>query len=171
MNQSSPTPPKEKTEPGSTSSTESRRSRSRLSSDAWNRSATSAGSGPKSSNRVVAITRLGICSRIGSENGSADGSPGTGPASIERRSRTSAIDVANGPHVDRSIQSGIGSRPITPFVGFRPASPQNAAGILIEPPPSVAVAIAAIPAASAAPDPPLDPPGDQSVPQGFTVVP
>jgi hypothetical protein len=56
-------------------------------------------------------------------------------------------------------------------VGFRPANPQNAAGILIEPPPSVAVAIAAIPAASAAPDPPLDPPGDQSAPQGFTVVP
>ena len=36
----------------------------------------------------------------------------------------------------------MGSRPITPFVGLRPAKPQNAAGIRIEPPPSVAVAIA-----------------------------
>ena len=41
----------------------------------------------------------------------------------------------------------------------------------MEPPPSVAVAIAAMPAASAAPEPPLDPPGDQSVPHGFVVVP
>ena len=33
------------------------------------------------------------------------------------------------------------------------------------------VAIAAMPDASAAPEPPLDPPGDQSVPHGFVVVP
>src|SRR6185503_5302297 len=59
------------------------------------------------------------------------------------------------------------SRPITPFVGLSPTNPQNAAGIRIEPPPSVAVAIAAIPDARAAPDPPLDPP----VPHGFVVVP
>ena len=67
--------------------------------------------------------------------------------------------------------SGMGSRPITPFVGLSPASPQNAAGIRIEPPPSVAVAMAVMPAASAAAEPPLEPPGDQSVPQGFLVVP
>ena len=108
--------------------------------------------------------------RIGSGSGSAVGSPGTGPASSDSSSRTSAIDVASGPNVDRSIQRGMGSRPITPFVGLRPASPQNAAGIRIEPPPSVAVAIAAMPAASAAPEPPLEPPGDQSVPHGFVVV-
>ena len=65
----------------------------------------------------------------------------------------------------------MGSRPITPFVGLSPARPQNDAGIRIEPPPSVAVAIAAMPAASAAPEPPLEPPGDQSVPHGFVVVP
>ena len=108
---------------------------------------------------------------IGSGNGSADGSPGTGPASSDSKMRTSAIDVASGPNVERSIQSGMGSRPITPFVGLSPARPQNDAGIRIEPPPSVAVAIAAMPAASAAPEPPLEPAGDQSVPHGFVVVP
>ena len=81
------------------------------------------------------------------------------------------MDVANGPNVERSIHSGIGSRPITPFVGLKPASPQNAAGIRMEPPPSVAVAMAAMPAARAAAEPPLDPPGDHSVPHGFVVVP
>ena len=123
------------------------------------------------SKRATASTRFGNPSRIGSGNGSADGSPGTGPASIDSNSRTSAIDVANGPNVERSIHSGMGSRPITPFVGLRPARPQNAAGIRIEPPPSVAVAIAAMPEASAAAEPPLEPPGDHSVPHGFVVVP
>ena len=37
--------------------------------------------------------------------------------------------------------------------------------------PELQVAIAAMPAASAAPEPPLDPPGDQSVPHGLVVVP
>ena len=123
------------------------------------------------SNRGTARRRVGNPARIGSGNGSADGSPGIGPASSDSNNRTSAIDVASGPNVERSIQSGMGSRPITPFVGLSPARPQNAAGIRMEPPPSVAVAIAAMPAASAAPEPPLDPPGDQSVPHGFVVVP
>ena len=68
--------------------------------------------------------------RLASGAGTAapSGSPGTGPASSDSNRRTSAIDVASGPNVERSIQSGIGSRPITPFVGLRPARPQNAAG-------------------------------------------
>ena len=123
------------------------------------------------SKRWIASARLGNPSPIGSGNGNAEGSPGTGPASIDSNSRTSAMDVANGPNVERSIHSGIGSRPITPFVGLKPASPQNAAGIRMEPPPSVAVAMAAMPAASAAAEPPLEPPGDHSVPHGFVVVP
>src|SRR6266851_1351176 len=103
--------------------------------------------------------------------GSAVGSPATGPASISSRRRRSATIVANGPSVERSIQSGIGRRPITPLVGLMPTSPQNAAGILIEPPPSVAVAIGTNPPATAAAEPPLEPPGDQSVAHGFLVVP
>src|ERR671938_2029765 len=65
----------------------------------------------------------------------------------------------------------MGLRPITPFVGFSPPSPQKAAGIRTEPPLSEPVAIGASPAASAAPEPPLDPPGDQSSAHGFRVGP
>ena len=78
---------------------------------------------------------------------------------------------AIGPSVERSIHEGIGLRPTIPFVGFSPTRPHSAAGILIEPPPSVDVAAAAKPAASAALDPPLEPPGDQLDPHGFRVEP
>src|SRR5664279_4105631 len=49
-----------------------------------------------------------------------------------------------------------------PKVGFKPTVPQKAAGIRIEPPVSVPIAIGIIPAATAAPEPPLDPPGTHS---------
>src|SRR5215469_15695040 len=45
-------------------------------------------------------------------------------------------------------------------VGFRPKSPQHDAGMRIEPPPSFACAIGTIPAATAAAEPPLEPPVD-----------
>ncbi len=48
-----------------------------------------------------------------------------------------------------------------------PNRPQQEAGIRIDPPPSPAEAIGTMPAATAAADPPLDPPGEQSVFQGF----
>jgi len=56
-------------------------------------------------------------------------------------------------------------------VGFSPTSPQNAAGIRIEPPVSVAVARGTMPAAIAAPEPPLEPPGEYAGAQGFRVAP
>ncbi len=126
--QSSPVDPCVKIEPDPSISTGRARSRSTDASAASNRSATPSGSGWVPSNRGTAKTRAGSPARIGSGNGSADGSPGTGPASSESNSRTSAIDVASGPNVERSIQSGMGSRPITPFVGLSPARPQNDGG-------------------------------------------
>ena len=45
-----------------------------------------------------------------------------------------------------------------PRVGFRPNSPQHDAGIRIEPPPSLACAAGTMRVATAADDPPLDPP-------------
>jgi hypothetical protein len=56
-------------------------------------------------------------------------------------------------------------------VGFSPTRPQFEAGIRIEPPPSLACAIGTIPAATAAPEPPLEPPGVRVVSQGFFVAP
>lgn len=56
-------------------------------------------------------------------------------------------------------------------VGLKPNTPQQEAGILIDPPPSLACAIGTMPAATAAADPPLDPPGVRVRPQGLHVGP
>ena len=56
-------------------------------------------------------------------------------------------------------------------VGLRPTRPLWLAGIRIEPPPSLAWAIGTMPAATAAPEPPLEPPGVRSRSQGLRVAP
>jgi hypothetical protein len=58
-----------------------------------------------------------------------------------------------------------------PIGGLNPTTPQNDAGILIEPPMSEPVASVAVPAASAAADPPLEPPGEYPVCHGLRVTP
>ena len=72
---------------------------------------------------------------------------------------------AMGPLVERSIQPGglgppAGTRP---RLGFMPDRPQQALGMRMEPPPSDPVASGTMPAASAAADPPDDPPGPLDV--------
>ncbi len=56
-------------------------------------------------------------------------------------------------------------------VGFSPTSPLALAGIRIEPPPSFAWATGTMPAAVAAPDPPLEPPVEREVSQGLRLAP
>src|SRR3954447_10641706 len=56
-------------------------------------------------------------------------------------------------------------------VGLRPNSPQQEAGIRMEPAPSVACAMGRMPAATAEAAPPLDPPLDRSRSQGLRVGP
>ncbi len=58
-----------------------------------------------------------------------------------------------------------------PKVGFNPTAPQYDAGMRMEPPVSVPVAIGISPAPTAAADPPLDPPGIRDVSQGFDTAP
>jgi hypothetical protein len=58
-----------------------------------------------------------------------------------------------------------------PRVGFSPTSPQHDAGILVEPPPSAACASGTMPPATAAEEPPLEPPGVRSVSQGLRAGP
>ena len=86
-------------------------------------------------------------------------------------SATSATEWPIGPSVDRSIQDGTGDRPTMPLVGLSPTSPQKAAGMRADPPPSVAVAMGTMPADSAAAEPPLEPPGDQRGSHGLRVTP
>src|SRR3990172_9068945 len=61
-----------------------------------------------------------------------------------------------------------GSRPRG---GLRPTTPQQEAGMRIEPPPSPPWAAATKPAATAAAEPPLEPPVERSVSQGLRAGP
>ena len=56
-------------------------------------------------------------------------------------------------------------------VGLRPTSPHSLAGMRIEPPPSLAWPIGTSPAATAAADPPLEPPVERVVSHGLRVGP
>ena len=56
-------------------------------------------------------------------------------------------------------------------MGFRPTTPHSEAGWRIEPPVSVPIAHGAVPAATAAALPPLEPPGTRSRSHGFCMGP
>ena len=56
-----------------------------------------------------------------------------------------------------------------PRCGLRPKSPQNAAGIRIEPPPSPPMPTGTMPDATAAAVPPLEPPGGEAGRHGLRV--
>ena len=58
-----------------------------------------------------------------------------------------------------------------PREGFSPTSPHQAAGMRIEPPPSLAWAIGTARDATSAAAPPLDPPGPRAGSQGLRVGP
>src|SRR5690606_38442891 len=66
------------------------------------------------------------------------------------------------------IGAGLGTRP---WLGLCPTSPQKAAGMRMDPPPSLAVASGTMPAATAAAEPLEDPPGVRSRSHGLRVVP
>ena len=69
------------------------------------------------------------------------------------------------------LSPSIGPSEIRWRVGFRPTSPLMLAGIRIEPPPSLACATGTMPEATAAPEPPLEPPVVRSVFQGLRLAP
>lgn len=60
---------------------------------------------------------------------------------------------------------------LRPRVGFSPNSPQHEAGMRIEPPPSFPCATATMPDATAAAEPPLEPPAVRSSAHGLCVGP
>src|SRR5256714_9188395 len=73
-----------------------------------------------------------------------------------------------GPEVRRpSDRETKGAGETRPREGLRPTSPQQDAGMRIDPPPSLPCATGQRPAASAAPAPPLEPPGVRSVSHGL----
>src|SRR5581483_3553833 len=79
---------------------------------------------------------------------------------------------ASGPTWSSVHASGdIPARLTRPYVGFSPAMPQKLAGTRIEPPVSLPSATGTSLAATAAPDPLLDPPGTWPSAHGFAGVP
>src|SRR5262252_9767523 len=99
------------------------------------------------------------------------GSRGSGPAMTPSISAASRTVRAMGPGWDlapqRSVADQFGTRP---YEGFNPKTPQSAAGMRIEPAPSVPWAIGPKPAATAAAAPPLDAPDVRSGFQGLRVA-
>src|SRR5207302_6593130 len=115
--------------------------------------------------------------RADSANGRAGGSarstsPEAGPETASSHTAASSTVRVTEPATLSPCQcSGNGIRLTRPRCVFRPTRPQQDAGILIEPPPSLADPAAASPAATAAADPPLAPPVEWSVFPGLRLFP
>src|ERR1700693_1481197 len=88
-------------------------------------------------------------------------------AALSRTERVMACSAAS--PLRASPKSG--PRGLRARVGLSPKTPQHEAGRRIEPPPSLAWAIATMPAATAAADPPLEPPVVRAVSQGLRLGP
>src|SRR5690349_21206071 len=105
--------------------------------------------------------------------GAVYGSPGMAPAmasSIAAVSRTErdTIPSTASPYTP-SPRSG--PNDVRPRDGFKPTSPHSLAGMRIDPPPSFACAIGTIPEATAAAEPPLEPPVERDVSHGLRAGP
>src|SRR5688572_6112616 len=95
---------------------------------------------------------------------------GSWPPITDMTRAASRTSRANGPtwsRLDASARSPC--RETRPYVGLNPTTPLNAAGSRIEPPVSDPSEADASPAATAAADPPEDPPGTRDGSQGLRV--
>ncbi len=112
---------------------------------------------------VTSSTNGRVCGRA------AYGSPGIIPAIASSISAASRTVRAIGPFVESPAHPSpaAGDDVIRPRDGLIPTSPQHAAGIRTEPPPSLPCATGCIPAATADADPPLEPPAVCSRFHGF----
>src|SRR2546427_6611476 len=84
-------------------------------------------------------------------------------AAVSRTERVSTPSMASPPR--NSPRPG--PHEMRPREGFKPTSPHSLAGIRIDPPPSLACAAGTSPAATAAAEPPLEPPVERLVSHGL----
>jgi hypothetical protein len=105
--------------------------------------------------------------------GATTGSPGSSPAATSRSAAASRTDrvTANCTLKNRFSSPSAGPIDTRPREVFSPTSPHALAGMRIEPPPSLACATGTNPAATAAAEPPLDPPALRFVSHGLCVGP
>jgi hypothetical protein len=99
------------------------------------------------------------------------GSRGSGPRVSSSTARASATDRVSGPACDSSSLGVPGHTGIALSVGLSPTTPHHDAGILIDPPASLPVAIGTAPEATVAPDPELEPPEPRAGFHGLRVTP
>src|SRR5713101_4933665 len=91
---------------------------------------------------------------------------------VRRMIATSRTLRASGPTWSKLAARGTTPWRLTlPKVGFNPTTPQRAEGMRMDPPVSVPNEAVAMQAATAAAEPPLEPPGLLCVSQGFNVGP
>src|SRR5438874_2065520 len=99
-------------------------------------------------------------------------SPGSDPLAKSRHAARSRIERTSNPcTLIGDTHSVPGDTLMRPRVGFNPTTPHAEAGMRKEPPPSVPCATGTISEATAAHDPPLDPPGVRVTSHGFLVGP
>src|SRR5271163_2053823 len=88
-------------------------------------------------------------------------SPMAGPRTASSSVAVSRTVRLTQSSTDSAVSSRIGPSEVLPWLGFSPTSPQHEAGIRMEPPPSLACANGTMPLATAAAEPPLEPPGER----------
>jgi len=100
-------------------------------------------------------------------------SPGSWPAIASSATAVSMTVRVSTPSAGVPAPTSPRSGPIEtrPRLGFKPTSPQQAAGMRIEPPRSLPSASPTMPEATAAALPPDEPPADSSGSHGFRVAP
>ncbi len=98
-------------------------------------------------------------------------SPTPGPRTASSRAAESRTERLTPNSTPRLLSSRKGPSEMRPCDGLRPTSPQHEAGMRMLPPPSLAWANGTMPAATAAAEPPLLPPGEWSVLHGLWVAP
>ena len=104
-----------------------------------------------------------------SSSGAQKGSPTARPAITSSSAAASRTVRASEPLVARPTGSPyVGAPEMRPRDGLRPTTPQQLAGIRIDPPPSEPWATGTSPAETAAAAPPLEPPAIRVVSQGVT---
>src|SRR4051812_23236715 len=88
-----------------------------------------------------------------------------------RSAAASSTERASGPSVAYPFSGAQGAMDTRPRDGLRPNTPQQDAGIRMEPAPSLPWEMGQRPAARAAAAPPLDPPVERLVSHGFRQTP
>ena len=99
------------------------------------------------------------------------GSRASGPRVSPKTARASATERVSGPACDSVSFTVPGQTGIAPSVGLNPTTPQNDAGMRIEPPPSVPIATGTAPDATVAAEPALEPPEFLAGSHGLRVTP